>query len=689
MSLRATAVLIVCAVFTGLFVLLYLFSSHTIRSSFDNLERETAYKNLDRAQNALDGELSSLDALVVDWAMWDDTYQYVADGDEAFIEANLTPQSLGDLNLDLVVVLDDQGHPLVGVTYDRRAKTVQPLPGKILAAIAAESKLTRRHDESSLKRDIMLLPLGPLLVVARPVLRSDKSGPPRGALIMGRLLDAERMAVLSEKTRLNLFVEKLSVVRTSSRLKDVLAELQRTQLPQIMPESESLMAGYALLRDLNGEPALILRMLMTRDIHAQGLATLRINFLALLVIGTAFGLAMLTLVESRVVSRVRSLGLRIRDIRQGRVSPRLVEVRGRDEIAGLARDLNDMLGEIDRAGRELAVSEERYELATRAARVGVWDFDASTGEFYIDQTLAGHIGHKAVAELRRGVAEWAGSRAGQADGRDILLEFRGQGGRRIMARGRGAPDGPGGFKRVVGTASDVTELKKAEESIRSLSRALITAQEKERARIARDLHDNVAQDLSSLKIALETLFDGLPPAGPPLDARLADLGRGLTRAVASVRELSYGLRPPDLDILGLSRAVARLCQEYSAKAGFKVDFSSAGLPEAGLDPDLEINIYRIVREALHNARVHAGAENVAVRLVDSPPRVIVRIEDDGRGFDPSDRLAEALAEKRMGLRGMRERVELFGGVLRIWSEPGRGARIVAEIPYDRDKDEEA
>ena len=148
-----------------------------------------------------------------------------------------------------------------------------------------------------------------------------------------------------------------------------------------------------------------------------------------------------------------------------------------------------------------------------------------------------------------------------------------------------------------------------------------------------------------------------------------------------VRDLAYDLRPPSLDQLGLVRTVFQYCEDFSEKSGVRVDFFSAAMDDRKLGFDTEINLYRLIQEALNNIKKHAEARRVTINLVASSPSIILRIEDDGRGFDMDDRLVTAMTEKRMGLRSMEERVSLLQGKMRIQSRPTRGTRIFVEVPY--------
>ncbi len=238
-----------------------------------------------------------------------------------------------------------------------------------------------------------------------------------------------------------------------------------------------------------------------------------------------------------------------------------------------------------------------------------------------------------------------------------------------------------GRQKIIGAVRDITERIRAEEKIRTLSRQQIKVQENERNRIAKYLHDHVAQDLSTLKIGFETLFNEPQKLSPEKKQKISEISQLLQDSISSVRDLSYGLRPAGLDQLGLVRIVYQLCDDFAEKNNLNVDFYSAGIKDLKLDFDTAINLYRLIQEGLNNIRKHARAENVIIRLVASSPNIILRIEDDGQGFDVEHRLAKALEEKRMGLSNMEERVNLLEGKMDIKSQIGRGTRILVEIPW--------
>lgn len=229
---------------------------------------------------------------------------------------------------------------------------------------------------------------------------------------------------------------------------------------------------------------------------------------------------------------------------------------------------------------------------------------------------------------------------------------------------------------------DVTERMKAEKIIHSLTHRLIKSQENERKIISRELHDQVAQDLSSARIICEMLLNNELESISDGEQKIFELSEILYFTIKAVRNLAYDLRPPGLEELGLVQTLYRYCRDFSEQNGINVDFKSAGMDALKLNFDTEINLYRLVQEGLNNIRRHSDAKNATITLISSFPDILLRIGDDGKGFNVEERVDAALEEKRMGLQSMKERVSLLQGKMSIQSLPMKGTKILIEIPYD-------
>jgi signal transduction histidine kinase len=229
------------------------------------------------------------------------------------------------------------------------------------------------------------------------------------------------------------------------------------------------------------------------------------------------------------------------------------------------------------------------------------------------------------------------------------------------------------------------EQKKAEAQVHTLTQELIKVQEIERKRIALDLHDNVAQELSAMKVLSETLCLEQTMDQTELRRQMHEWSEVLTRCVGTIRELSYNLMPPGLEHLGIKSALSSYCRDFSKKNAIPIEFTSAGMDglSLALDYDIAINLYRLVQEALNNIKKHAGACHAKVRLLSAGSKILLQIEDDGQGCDLIAVGARALATKRLGLLGIRERIKSLSGAVTIVSRPREGMKIFIEIPWEK------
>jgi PAS domain S-box-containing protein len=232
-----------------------------------------------------------------------------------------------------------------------------------------------------------------------------------------------------------------------------------------------------------------------------------------------------------------------------------------------------------------------------------------------------------------------------------------------------------------GAMADISGRKASEERIHELSHQLMQAQEDERRMISRELHDTVAQDLSVAKIECDLIYAELLNKRLPKAQRIQEICEALKKTILDLRNMAYDLRPPVLEELGLVETIYRFCEDFTQMWGMTVDFQSAGLKNLKLDYGIQINLYRLIQEGLTNIRKHAAADRVTLKLAAAFPNIILRVEDNGRGFDVQARAAETDHEKRMGLRSMQERVTLLNGEMKLQSKPGRGTKISIKLPF--------
>ena len=397
-------------------------------------------------------------------------------------------------------------------------------------------------------------------------------------------------------------------------------------------------------------------------------------------------------------------------------------------IQVIVRDITER----KRTESALRESEERLSLAFAGAQEGVWDWNLETGAVvysshwkkmlgYTDDEVEPHVSvwerllHPEDRAVVREVVD--GVLCGE---RDYTVEFRlrHKDGHYVHLLSRGFPvrrEPDGVVYRIVGTHFDLSERKRAEEALRraheelevrvrertaelalanaslraemtereraerartELLSRLVFAQEDERRRIAREMHDQFGEQLTALGLGIRRLKDSCGE-----DARLAPHVDALEKVAQQldqdVDHLVWELRPTALDDLGLRAALANYIQDWSHRAGVRADLHTTGLSVDRLTSEVETTLYRIAQEALNNIAKHARAENVDVILERRTDHVSLIIEDDGVGFEQGHAVAR---HQGFGLLGMQERAALVGATVQIESAAGEGTTIIVRMP---------
>ena len=228
------------------------------------------------------------------------------------------------------------------------------------------------------------------------------------------------------------------------------------------------------------------------------------------------------------------------------------------------------------------------------------------------------------------------------------------------------------------------ELELSHERLRALSRRLLEIQEEERGRLARDLHDDIGQALTALKIQVESLRVAAAPDESQrgrVTQRVEECVETIQSTLERVRQLSLSLRPPQLDDLGLAAALRSHLDRQARVAGLAPHFDAEEAPHE-IAPETETACFRVAQEAITNVLRHAQARNLWVRLFDSGGRLALSVRDDGRGFDVQN-------VRGLGLAGMEERTALAGGSLELHAFPGKGTVVLAMFPLEAQATEQA
>jgi len=340
----------------------------------------------------------------------------------------------------------------------------------------------------------------------------------------------------------------------------------------------------------------------------------------------------------------------------------------------------------------LQKNEQEFSLVFEVARIGWWVWNEETGHVISSEGTKAVLGlppdqeiplqtflNSAHPEDRDEVCRtWQESLAAgtlyfieyqvlMADGTIRWVESRGH----TFSRPRG------GARQLIGVCMDITERKRSEEALRRLGGRLMEAQEQERIRIARELHDDICQRLALLEIELERIKYDPALQRPELQYDMDRLTQSTKEIGSDLQSLSHELHSSKLEILGTAAAMKSFCADFSRQHNLDIEFTSSNVP-LPLSREISIGLYRVLQEALHNALKHSKMRSFAAQLRGENGSVELMVRDFGIGFEPGT----AARGRGLGLISMRERINLLNGTLSIESRPMRGTTIRAIVPAE-------
>jgi PAS domain S-box-containing protein len=443
------------------------------------------------------------------------------------------------------------------------------------------------------------------------------------------------------------------------------------------------------------------------------------SILVALLLSVAFGLGTGYLTTRSITAPLRQLSSAMLAIARGDRA-HTVDLATSDELRSLGDAFNLMTGHLFRANEDLReeiasrrkteealrMSEDRFRTIVEDAPIGIGLTDTSGRLAHTNAALQEMLGFDGVELADRTLADIVDQNEPLGDRLGSPLDGGGTFGRYQSEAPCRRKDGsiawinlnvsrlqadPAHGPCSIIMLEDITERKQMELklnraerdrllALRRFALSVQKAQEDERARIARELHDDLCQRLTGMKFRVEVLEDRLIPADRRAGRRLRDFAQELDRTIVDVRRISSNLRPSVLDDFGLVTALRLLCRDFEKTHSIRTTFEEGTIPSRRVDPSIEIALYRIAQEALSNIARHAGATAVTLRLTDDRDSLSLVVEDNGKGFDRERAARSKPAGHGIGLVSMRERTELLGGAFDLQSGEGIGTVVRSTIP---------
>ena len=342
MTIRRKTILAISVTLAVLVVLLYAVLRTLLMSSFSTLEQEVTLRDLNRAETSLQDRAASMERAIHDWSSWGETYSFVQNGNDAFIDSNLEDSTFWTLDVNLMLFVNNANE----IVYSKAVGLEADWPSTLLAQVedyARSSAGFLRLTTDVPTAGLVVVDGEPLLIASRPILHDNDTGPKSGTLIWGRYLGKQELLELSQTLRLSVDLASLSAPKLSKEDQAARTALSVTMPQMITPVDERTIDGYALLNDIYGQPAFLLKTTQDRAVYTQGQASLIYFIAALAVVGIVFAVVVLLLLERLILAPLSHLSVHVRQIGvHDDFSMRLPTI-GHDEFSQLASTLNTML----------------------------------------------------------------------------------------------------------------------------------------------------------------------------------------------------------------------------------------------------------------------------------------------------------------------------------------------------------
>jgi len=364
MTVRRKTLLIITIMCLGAVIVVYAASRSFLLGGFIKLEQTNARENVQRVLNALDQDIAAMDRFTYDRASTDETYNGMSAQTPEILHWLMGTDATGTTQtqrFNFIFLIDTSGHIIASRGYDPLAKRAIDIPESLKAHISSSDPLIQGAATNGKITGVLLLPEGPLLVVSRSIIRPNKEGPVRGFMLSARYLeDAGDLKGLEKTTNFSLSIRRIGGEKLPSDFSDARQHLSSRGDIYVRPIDDSVLGGYALLYDIYGKPALILKAEMPRRIYRQGQVSQLYFVVSLGIGGLVFSAAIMLLLEKSVVSRLSVLSTSVAAIASSGDASKHVHCPGHDELSDLGSAINRMLDSLQLSQRQRQQTEQRY-----------------------------------------------------------------------------------------------------------------------------------------------------------------------------------------------------------------------------------------------------------------------------------------------------------------------------------------
>lgn len=714
--LRTKTLLLLAGLLTALFLLLYFTSNTIVSQGFRNLEEREARRNIQRVLNAIDDSRVGLQAIGLDWAHWDDTYQFVADQNQGYLDANLNDETFERFNLNVALMFNTDGE----LVYETTRRIEDSAIASTIASSLEDEVRTHPSLAPFLRAEgidsplidgtsgIVMLPEGPMMLTAIPVTDSLLEADINGLMVWGRYLDEAEIAQFSALTQLDVSIYPMSL-DTLPRDTQEIALRVRQEAVIVQPIDDEIVGGYTLIGDLGGNGVGLLQVNSPRQIYQQSLETLNVYAGTLIAAGLGFILLLGLVMERLVLNPISSLSRQVRGLGEGMNHDKRLTVQTQDELGHLAATINSTLDALEQSRKDLKKlnSDLENRIIARTVEVNRQREFLRTmldimdeGVIYCADNLMTYVNDKMVA--------LAGRTREELIDQPIHTLFKipplaavasaqpEQG--RIVHKGERRLRMKDGHKIDVGftvTANvefdgqrgdlyifrDISEEKAIE---MNKDRFLVNASHELRTPLT-----NIVTRLYLLRRQPDKVEDHLQ-----VIEDTAKQMRGLVEDLLDVSHFKRGTVPLNREPQPLQDLILEVTDQQHAEAERKHLTLTTTLPDEKMIAFIDRRrFHQVLTNLINNAIKYTpdgGKIDVILRQPDNPRLIEIQIKDNGIGIDsetlpqlfqPFFRATHAIPGTGLGLSIVKEIVERHGGQVLVTSKLGEGSTFTIQLMH--------
>jgi diguanylate cyclase (GGDEF)-like protein/PAS domain S-box-containing protein len=387
MTLRTKTLAVTGTTLVLMILIIYSITEAILLGGYTKLEKQNILQNADQAVKMIDDEFRYIESFESDWAGWDDTYQFVQDINQEYIDNNLTDATVLNLHVDFLIYIKTDNRLAYCKFVDPETGEDAVCPDSLIKYVFSNSFLLRNENNINTLTGLAILPENPIFLAYAPILTSQFQGPVRGTLITGRYLSSKEVKRLGSKVNLPIKLQRIDSPQLPHDFNVAKQSLSIHERITAIELDENTIATYALLTDLQNKPILMMRIDKERLIFAQGKASMNYFILSLLVIGLVFILATLSFLEVTVLSRVIRLSSEVKDIGSTGDLLKKTTVSGQDEVSGLSTAINQML-------ESVRVSTERDRAILETMEDAYFELDLKGDVTFFNDSLARIFGYQ-------------------------------------------------------------------------------------------------------------------------------------------------------------------------------------------------------------------------------------------------------------------------------------------------------